>query len=583
MAIEDEIQRLVSEACQKVVEEQEVKFKELQDKFQELSDGYNSQKQESKEMKDELASNKSAVETLADGIRQELQTATSELKERLDRIQDDPDGEGGIKQLHSQVTAFSEEIKGFRNEIEENGRKTKSCKSDSDDMRIKVAECIKMCKDSADAADSAEAKMKEMEERCNQVQERQKVVEDSVAGKYSELWKDVLHALEKMKSEMLQLVQEDPKQGSKCDLQSQMKYVSKLISSVHNDRRKLAVAKQFMTFWQHYTWTEVRRKVGLSMVGGFFRRRTTQALHRWVHHTSIENMKTDLRKEYSELIPDVRKAIEASGLPDTCIRLEGELETARKDLEDIKASVGDYGARIEQTETRASAEGTGAEQLSSRLQQVAEDLEGYQSQASEAISQLEAGIEDTRRFSKKLEEDQQLFARTQEVKEVQSDIARFWLCIKTLDTAKANKTDMDSFALETRNMHKLSSRHIQDLEGKVADKVKEETIRMQEKCSELDGKVDERGKQLEQMTTHMDNQWQRLAVLVDKLASEQQMFVTQGSSRTTRPVRPPSAQRLPRNGSPTGVGLTPIDISLREPDRDQNSRSGRDRGPSRNL
>lgn len=61
------------------------------------------------------------------------------------------------------------EIKGFRNEIEENGqkprlrflrflplvskfhalllwdagRKTKSCKSDSDDMRIKVAECIK--------------------------------------------------------------------------------------------------------------------------------------------------------------------------------------------------------------------------------------------------------------------------------------------------------------------------------------------------------------------------------------------------------------------------------------------------------
>lgn len=581
MAIEDEIQRLVSEACQKVVEEQEVKFKELQDKFQELSDGYNSQKQESKELKDELASNKSAVETLADGIRQELQTATSELKERLDRIQDDPDGEGGIKQLHSQVTAFSEEIKGFRNEIEENGRKTKSCKSDTDDMRIKVAECIKMCKDSADAADSAEAKMKEMEERCNQVQERQKVVEDSVAGKYSELWKDVLHALEKMKSEMLQLVQEDPKQGSKCDLQSQMKYVSKLISSVHNDRRKLAVAKQFLTFWQHYTWTEVRRKVGLSMVGGFFRRRTTQALHRWVHHTSIENMKTDLRKEYSELIPDVPKAIEASGLPDTCIRLEGELETARKDLEDIKASVGDYGARIEQTELRASAEGTDADQLSSRLQQVAEDLEGYQSQASEAISQLEAGIEDTRRFSRKLKEDQQLFAKTQEVKEVQSDIARFWLCIKTLDTAKANKTDMDSFALETRNMHKLSSRHIQDLEGKVADKVKEETIRMQEKCSELDGKVDERGKQLEQMTTHMDNQWQRLAVLVDKLASEQQTFVTQGVSRTTRPVRPPSAQRLPRNGSPTG--LTPIDISLREQDRDQNSRSGRDRGPSRNL
>jgi len=29
-----------------------------------------------------LASNKSAVETLADGIRQELQTATSELKAR---------------------------------------------------------------------------------------------------------------------------------------------------------------------------------------------------------------------------------------------------------------------------------------------------------------------------------------------------------------------------------------------------------------------------------------------------------------------------------------------------------------------
>jgi len=69
------------------------------------------------------------------------------------------------------------------------------------------------------------------------------------------------------------------------------------------------------------------------------------------------------------------------------------VKSDRKDLEDIKASVGDYGsrrlfpeswkhqmlgavarARIEQTETRASAEGTGAEQLSSRLQQAAMDV-----------------------------------------------------------------------------------------------------------------------------------------------------------------------------------------------------------------
>lgn len=117
MAIEDEIQRLVSEACQKVVEEQEVKFKELQDKFQEVLDGYNTQKAESKDLKDEIASNKSATDTLVDEIRQELQTATSELKERLERLQDDPDGEGGIKQLRTEVTTFSEEINKYRNEM----------------------------------------------------------------------------------------------------------------------------------------------------------------------------------------------------------------------------------------------------------------------------------------------------------------------------------------------------------------------------------------------------------------------------------------------------------------------------------
>lgn len=584
MAIEDEIQRLVTEACQKVVEEQEVKFKELQDKFQEVLDGYNTQKAESKDLKDEIASNKSATDTLVYEIRQELQTATSELKERLERLQDDPDGEGGIKQLRAEVTTFSEEITKYRNEMEDHGRKTKSCKSDTDDMRIKMAECMKKCEDTTNAGNSAEVRLKEIEDKCEQVQERQKVVEDSVAGKYSELWKDVLHALDKMKNEMLELVQEDT--GTKFDIQSQVKYVSKLISSVHNDRRKLAVTKQFLTFWQHYTWTEVHRKIGLNIIAGFFRRRTHQVLHRWVHHTSIENLKADLRTEYSKMIPDLPKEIEASGLPDKCSQLEGELETSRKDLGEMKLSVEDYGTRIDRSEARANAEDSRAEELSLRLQEVAEELQAFKPQTHETMSQLGARIEDTQLWNKKLEEDQRNLAKMEEVKEVQADIARFWLCIKTLDTAKANKTDVDSFALETRNMHKQSSRHIQDLEEKVSDKVQEETIRMQEKCSELDGKVDERAKQLEQMSAHMDNQWQRLAALVEKLANEQQMLSTQAAPRTTRNSRPASAQRLPRNGSErtldvssnipvaTVNALSPIDSSLRERERLEPSVNG---------
>lgn len=185
------------------------------------------------------------------------------------------------------------------------------------------------------------------------------------------------------------------------------------------------------------------------------------------------------------MIPDLPKEIEASGLPDKCLQLEGELETSRKDLGEMKVSVEDYGTRIDRSEARANAE-----ELSLRLQEVAEELQAFKPQTHETMSQLGARIEDTQLWNKKLEEDQRHLAKMEEVKEVQADIARFWLCIKTLDTAKANKTDVDSFALETRNMHKQSSRHIQDLEEKVSDKVQEETIRMQEKCSELDGKVD---------------------------------------------------------------------------------------------
>ena len=62
--------------------------------------------------------------------------------------------------------------------------------------------------------------------------------------------------------------------------------------------------------------------------------------------------------------------------------------------------------------------------------------------------EVESELEGNNGRCRALEEAQRGFVSVQEVKEVQDDITRFWLCVKSLDSGKASKQDMDAMVLE---------------------------------------------------------------------------------------------------------------------------------------
>merc|ERR1719484_198401 len=67
-------------------------------------------------------------------------------------------------------------------------------------------------------------------------------------------------------------------------------------------------------------------------------------------------------------------------------------------------------------------------------------------------------------------------AKSEEVNGMIRDILLIWNSIKQLDTAKADKKDVDSFALE-----KLAGRKLEDLEKDFVSKSRQESQKLQEK------------------------------------------------------------------------------------------------------
>merc|ERR1719207_382171 len=105
------------------------------------------------------------------------------------------------------------------------------------------------------------------------------------------------------------------------------------------------------------------------------------------------------------------------------------------------------------------------------------------------------------------------FSKTKEVQQMMRDILLIWNSIKQLDAAKADKKDLDSFAVENTNQQKRAARKLEDLETEHQNRAEEDKRRNQEKWTELQGKLDDSNKQLR----HWEQMWEKLASFVEDL------------------------------------------------------------------
>mmetsp|Transcript_63468 Transcript_63468/g.112861 ORF Transcript_63468/g.112861 Transcript_63468/m.112861 type:complete len:645 (-) Transcript_63468:88-2022(-) len=556
----------------KKITEQEERCAKLEQSLEEMSGRVEERGREVQGVRDDMEKQKSDMEALDTRTKSDLEEMSNALKERLDRHENDEEGEGGLAQLRAKVDGFAEEIAKMQARMEENGKTVSTSKSRTDVFEESVKQLSRTCEEVTTAVETNQARLKKVEETSSLVRERQQVVEDSVARKYDILWQDVLKAMAELKASQEKALYEDLQRRTsenRREGQSHIKYVTQLVASVHDERRKLAISKDLMTVWRQHTWDAARRRTGMNWLAntlnGIAMKRQRKLMNRWVRQTSIEDLAKRLREEYAQQIPDVQQAIKDSKIPDRCDQLDQRLNELRgencsvvqveekfQELQDLLRKKMDL---VE--EVRSQVNGHGQILLDVRADYDAKH--GSHAEHAEEVKKRLGALDE---HVVNIFEAHHGFAPGKDVQTMMRDTLLIWNSIKQLDAAKADKKEMDSFAVETSNRDRNSNRKLEDLQSLVAQKLHEETQAVQEKCSELDLKVDESAKQFR----HWEQMWERLAGFVEDLVVK--VGDLQGGSHNrlhATPLRggsrPPSARtRFGKAGTPTGD--EPTDRSL---------------------
>merc|ERR1712226_441047 len=132
------------------------------------------------------------------------------------------------------------------------------------------------------------------------------------------------------------------------------------------------------------------------------------------------------------------------------------------------------------------------------------------------------------------------------------DTLLMWNSIKQLDAAKADKKELDAYAVESSGRDRLSVQRIESLEVDLSSRVREEVQRTQERWSNLDMRVEENAKQFR----HWEQMWERLAGYVEDLVVKIQEL--QGTA-AAEAARLPTASNM-RPGSRSREA-TPLRVS----------------------
>jgi len=501
------------------------------------------------------------------------------LKERLDRAEDDGEGVGGLKQVHEKCSNLEQKLSDVLPQFEESMRHVKENTTRTEEFDQKLRELSRQCEKVIETLKVSEERVTSMEDISRMVKVGQEALEDSVSRKYEKLWEDVLHAMEETKGGQLEVMQKalDSKQeASKLETRSLVNYALNFMASAHGERRQMALNKGLVLAWKEQTWISARRRLGLTYLRKIFLGRQRGAWDNFSRRMNASTMLNRVKGQYEEQLGDVYKEIEdkSAHLKKHCKKLDDEVAT----LNDEKCATKSLDAAIAKLES-ALKEGLKAlVPINTKLEEhdVVQKRHGeLHSQHSDSEATLDARISGLGRDLADVIEGCAAYAKSEEVKSMIRDVLLIWNSIKQLDLAKADKKDVDSFALETGSRDKLSQRRLEDLESDLASKSRTDTLRSQDKLTEIEGRLDESGRQFR----HWEQMWEKLSGFVEDLVTK--ISDLQGGdhklpSTMRTPGRTVSRENLARSRAdiptlPTPGGLSGDSAATARPAMDRGS------------
>jgi len=426
------------------------------------------------------------------------------MEQRLDKFE---------KQVTEDCSRIDKVLVDLQPKIDDSLRLVKICE-------LRSEEFDRMLRDLSRQSEEVTAKMKAAEERmvdidgiAVSVQRAQEALEDSVTRKYNSLWEDVLNAIKETKGNQLELMQKDMQnqaEAHKVETRSMVTYALNFMASAHGERRQMAVNKSLLLAWKEQTWISARRRMGISYLNNMFQRRQRTALDNWHRRHSTSVLCDRLHQQYTDQLQNVYKDIATNDnyIQKRCEDLANQVSNmcTKKSLTE----------QVEQFRHLLTSELKALDSMKHKVDAHEGTLKMHGEQLRPLQERIQNGITRLGQEIAELGEGYKSCAKSEEVNGMIRDILLIWNSIKQLDTAKADKKDVDSFALETLDRDKLAGRKLEDLEKDFVSKSRQESQKLQEKWLEFDGRLDESGRQFR----HWEQMWEKLSGFVEDLVAK---------------------------------------------------------------
>jgi len=542
--LKDEL-KLLADAQSK----QDETCQEMSKAIQDLSGKVVEREREASELRQSLDKCLQDVEKSAGDNQASREQDAKDLEARISKLEDDADGMGGLKQVHEKCarleTALGDDI---RPKLEESVRVVKDKTTLTDELERKMKELNKQCEDFAAKLKASEERVASMEGISATVNVAQEALEDSVTRKYEKLWLDVLNAIEEVKAGQIDVMQQDlnsQKEAAKKECRALVNYATNLMASAHGDRRQMLINRGLVLAWKEQTWISAKRRMGLAYLHNAFQRRQRGVFDVWHRRHTTSALCDRLHGQYTGQLKEIYSVVEDGdkALLDRCHKLDGEVAH----LQEKKCTKHGLDQAIEKVQNLLDEEFKALVPINAALKEHGHVLSRHtelHSAHADAEANLDTKLIGLGRDLDDVIEESKSLAKSEEVKGMIRDILLIWNSIKQLDSAKADKKDVDTFALETGNRDKLCSRRLEDLAADLASKSRQETLRDQEKWQDIDSRLDESGRQFK----HWEQMWEKLSGFVEDLVAKMGDLQQGGDNKlpaTVRmPGRPPSRDGL---------------------------------------
>jgi len=516
----DAIKELLKDEFAKLqdkVDEQEKKQDEFAKELEKLSGKAVEREQDAGKLREEFEKHTKDTEEAIGKMQTQLTDDLKTMKDRLDKFEDDVSGMGGLKQVHEKMSNLEKSSSEMTTLVGDSSRLVNSSVREFD---RKLRDLSRLCNDVLDRVKASEEQMKVTEGKSSSVGKSQQALEDMVTRKYETLWQDVLRAIEEVKGTQLKDWKEDI--GSqyasvRAETKSMVNYALNFMSQAHRERRQMAINKSLLTAWKEQTWIAARRNLGLTLLHKVTLNRQRQGFDRWSRKHSTNSLCHRLHDQYENQLATVYKRIQdgdntlqskvndvdrqvawltetkvaTTSLEESLGQIRFQVDQELKALVPINAKIQEHSSTISRHDVEHRAHRDTEVAHDTKIGAVAKDLQ-------DAIESLPN------------------YAKSDEVKNMIRDILLIWNSIKQIDSAKADKKDVDMYAIETGNRDKLTARNLEDLRADITTKSRQDIVQLQEKWNLIDGRLDESARNFR----HWETMWEQLAGFVEDLVSK---------------------------------------------------------------